>query len=124
MKSGNIIQEKSYLFALKVIKIGKILMDEKKEYILSKQLVRSGTAIGALVEEAIGGQSEKDFFSKMSIAYKEARETHYWIRLLRDSEYLESHNSKELLKDVDELQKIIGSIQKSLRSRIETHVIK
>ena len=118
MKTGNIIQEKSYTFALRIVKVYKFLIEDKKEYVLSKQLLRSGTAIGALVEEAIGGQSEKDFFAKMAIAYKEARETHYWIRLMRDSEYLANDISEDLLNDVDELQRIIGSIEKSIRAKI------
>jgi len=89
----------------------------KKEYILSKQLLRSGTSIGANIEEAIGGQSEKDFYAKPTIAYKEARETHYWIRLLTDTNYLSKEENKSLINDVDELLKIIGSIQKTLRSK-------
>jgi len=84
---------------------------------LSKQLLRSGTSIGANVEEAIGGQSEKDFFSKISISYKEARETHYWIRLLKDSGYIPEKQSISLLQDCEELQKIIGAIQRTIRSR-------
>jgi four helix bundle protein len=119
MKGGNIIQEKSYSFALKVVKISGLLVEERKEVILSKQLLRSGTSIGALVEEAIGGQTGKDFFAKMAIAYKEARETHYRIRLLHDSGYLDNQMSTELLNDVDELQRIIGSIQKTIRSKID-----
>ncbi len=79
---NNIIQRKSYDFAIRIVRIYKYLCEEKKEYTLSKQLLRSGTSIGANVEEAIGGQSEKDFFAKLTIAYKEARETKYWIRLL------------------------------------------
>jgi four helix bundle protein len=118
MKTGNVVQDKSYSFALKIVKIYKFLTEDKKEYVLSKQLLRSGTSIGALVEEAIGGQSEKDFYAKSAIAYKEARETHYWIRLLRDSEYLEIRIATDLLNDTDELQRIIGSIEKSVRSKI------
>jgi len=95
MKS-NVIQDKSYLFALKIIKTFRYLSQEKREFVLSKQLLRSGTSIGANVEEAIGGQSKRDFLAKISISYKEARETHYWIRLLTDSEYLDKELSKDL----------------------------
>lgn len=83
---------------------------------MSKQLLRCGTSIGANVEEAIGGQSDKDFFAKLTIAYKEARETHYWIRLLKDTDYLSEEQSESLLNDVTELLKIIGSIQKTIRN--------
>ncbi len=82
----NIIQIKSYAFAVRIVKVYKYLCEEKKEYVLSKQLLRSGTSIGANIEEAIGGQTDKDFFAKLNIAYKEAIETHYWIRLLNDTE--------------------------------------
>ena len=83
---------------------------------MSKQLLRSGTSIGANVEESIGGQSKADFFAKITIAYKETRETSYWIRLLKDSDYLTPEQSDDLLNDVEELLKIIGSIQKSVRN--------
>ena len=76
---------KSYAFALRIVNLYKYLVNEKHEYVLSKQILRSGTAIGANIEEAIGGQSNKDFVSKLSVAYKEARETRYWINLLRDT---------------------------------------
>lgn len=112
----NIIQIKSYAFAVRIVKVYQNLCDEKKEYVLSKQLIRSGTSIGANIEEAIGGQSEKDFYAKLTIAYKEAIETHYWIRLLTDN-YLSKEENKSLINDVDELLKIIGSIQKTLRSK-------
>jgi four helix bundle protein len=116
MKSENIVQTKSYDFALKIIKVYKYLSQEKKEFVLSKQLLRSGTSIGANVEESIGGQSKADFFAKITIAYKETRETSYWIRLLTDSDYLTPEQSDDLLKDVEELLKIIGSIQKAIRN--------
>lgn len=115
MKKDNVIQAKSYGFALRTIKLYKFLVEEKKEFVMSKQLLRSGTSIGANVEEAIGAQSKKDFFAKLTIAYKEARESHYWIRLLTDSDYLSKSESKGLLEDVEELLKIIGSIQKTIR---------
>ena len=113
----NVIQVKSYAFALRVIKVYRILCEEKKEFVLSKQLLRSGTSIGANIEEAIGGQTDKDFFAKLTIAYKESRETHYWIRLLRDSDYLTKEDGDELLDDINELLRIIGSIQKTLRAK-------
>lgn len=78
---NNILQEKSYTFALRIIETGQYLCNHKKEYVLSKQLLRAGTSIGANVEEAIGGQSGKDFFAKISISYKEARET-IWLHVL------------------------------------------
>lgn len=107
----NIIREKSYKFALRIIKLYRYLIKEKKEYILSKQILRSGTSIGANVEEAIGGYSDKDFIAKLSLAYKEARETKYWINLLIDSNYLELKITESLLEDCEEICKIIGSIQ-------------
>jgi len=118
MKKDNVVQIKSYDFAVKIVKVYKQLYDNRKEFVLSKQLLRSGTSIGANVEEAIGGQSDKDFYAKLTIAYKEARETHYWIRLLTDTDYLNKEESKYLLSDVDELLKIIGSIQKTMKTKI------
>ncbi len=117
MKKDNVLREKSYAFALRVIKTYQYLCDDRKEFVLSKQLLRSGTSIGANVEEAIGGQSEKDFFAKITISYKEVRETHYWLRLLTDSGYIPQNRSASLLKDCEELLKISGSIQKTIRSR-------
>ncbi len=94
----NIIQVKSYAFSLKIVKLYKQLVDEKREYVLSKQLLRSGTSIGANIEEAIGGQYEKDFYAKLTISYKEARETKYWLRLLKDSSYLEEDTANKSIK--------------------------
>ncbi len=110
MKSDNIIQIKSFQFALLVIRIVRQIQLDKKEYVLSKQILRSGTSIGANVEEAVGGFSRRDFYAKMHIAYKEARETGYWIRLLRESNI---YQEEELQIRLDELLKIIGSILKS-----------
>ena len=117
MKEDNVLRDKSYAFALRMVKTYRYLADERHEYNLSKQLLRSGTSIGANVEEAVGGQSEKDFASKLAIAYKEARETHYWIRLLRDTEYLTPKQADSLLGDTDELLRILGTILKTLKSR-------
>lgn len=97
MKTDNIIQIKSYAFAIKIVTTYRYLTEVKKEFVLSKQLLRSGTSIGSNVEEAIGGQSDKDFFTKITIAYKEARESKYWIRLLSDTGYFEKDKSRELL---------------------------
>jgi four helix bundle protein len=116
MKKDNIIQIKSYAFAIRIIKTYQFLCENKKEFVLSKQLLRCGTSVGANIEEAIGAQSDKDFYAKLTIAYKEARETNYWIRLLKDTDYLSEEIYCSLLKDIDELLRIIGSIQKTLRN--------
>lgn len=116
MKKDNVVQIKSYAFAVRIVKVYQFLCEQKKEFVLSKQLLRSGTSIGANIEEAIGRQSEKDFFAKLTISYKEARETHYWIRLLKDTNYLTEEQAGNLLKDADELLRIIGSIQKTMRN--------
>ncbi len=118
MKENNLVRDKSYQFALKIIKTFKFLQEEKKEFVLSKQLLKSGTSIGANIEEAIGGQSKKDFFAKLSIAYKEARETHYWIRLLRDSSFLNEQKANKLLDDCDELLRLLGSIQLTMQKKL------
>ena len=109
MKS-NIILEKSYAFAIRIVKLFQYLSSEKKEFVLSKQILRSGTSVGANVEEAVGGISKKEFRAKMSIAYKEARETHYWLRLLHDTDILDSKMFISLEKDNTELLKILYSI--------------
>ncbi|MBU0483122.1 MAG: four helix bundle protein [Proteobacteria bacterium] len=114
----NVVQEKSYAFALRIVKLYRWLGEKKKEFVLAKQILRSGTSIGANVEEAIGGQSDKDFRSKMVIAYKESRETHYWLRLLHDSEFIDDIAYQSLILDCEELLKIIGSITKTMREKI------
>lgn len=118
MKKDNIVQIKSYSFAVRIVKVYKHLSEHKKEFVLSRQLLRAGTSIGANIEEAIGAQSDKDFYAKMTIAYKETRETRYWIRLLTDTDFLTLEQNESLLKDIEELLKIIGSIQKTLRASI------
>ena len=84
----NILQVKSFRFAIEIVELFKKLSIDKREFVLSKQILKSGTSIGANVEEAIGGQSEADFMSKLSIAYKEARETAYWLRLLKETNFI------------------------------------
>ncbi|AXP80638.1 hypothetical protein CJ739_1550 [Mariniflexile rhizosphaerae] len=86
--SNNIILDKTYSFAVLMVRRSQKLVSEKKEYVLSKQILRSGTSIGANTEEAVGGISKKDFIAKLSIAYKEARETKYWLRILKDTGYI------------------------------------
>jgi len=117
MKQNNIIQEKSFAFAVRIVNLYKYLYEEKKEFVLSKQILRSGTSIGANIEESIGGQSDKDFFTKVTIAYKEARETVYWLKLLLATDYLNQEQADSLLKDAEEICKIIGKIQLSMKNR-------
>ena len=112
---NNPLAEKSYLFALEVVKISRFLRDEKREFILSKQLLRAGTSIGANIAEANGAISTADFSSKISIAYKESLETKYWLRLLQDSDYLEENIAVDLVEMADELSRIMFSILKSTR---------
>jgi len=118
MKKENIIQNKTYAFALKIIVLSRKLNHENNEFILSRQLLKSGTSIGANVEEAIGAKSRKDFYAKLTIAYKEARETSYWLRLLKDAQIAKEEDSNELLKELEEILKLIGSIQKTIKSTI------
>ena len=88
LKRENVIHDKSYAFAIEIIKLSQFLITDRKEYVLSKQLIRSGTAVGALLREAKFAQSKKDFIHKMSIALKEANETQYWISLLKDTGFI------------------------------------
>ncbi|WP_303389935.1 four helix bundle protein [Bacteroides caecimuris] len=114
--ASNPIVFKSKLFALKIIKTYKELTDTHKEYVLSKQLLRSGTSIGANVREAIRAQSRPDFISKMSIALKEASESEYWIELLTESDYLEENVGKRLMLDCQELISILTKIIKTAKT--------
>jgi len=108
-KKHNIVKEKSFAFALRIVEMYKFLV-EKKEFVFSKQLLRSGTAIGALVREAEHAESKADFIHKMAIAQKEANETDYWIELLYQSEYLKEAQYNSINKDIKELIKILASI--------------
>lgn len=117
MKQDNIIQHKSFAFAIRIVNLYKYLTSEKKEFVLSKQLLRSGTSVGANIEESIGGQSEKDFLSKISISYKEARESIYWLKLLQATDYLNQEQAENLLADAEEICKILGKIQITLKNR-------
>jgi four helix bundle protein len=110
MKKENVIKEKSYLFALRMIKAYKFLSTEQREFVLSKQMLRSGTAIGALIREAEFAQSTSDFIHKLSVALKEANETEYWILLLKDSEYISQEAFDSVHSDCIELIKLLTSI--------------
>ncbi|MEL3900403.1 MAG: four helix bundle protein [Treponema phagedenis] len=117
MKTDNVIVEKSKSFALKIIRIYKILCDDKREFILSKQMLRSGTSIGANVKEAIRGQSKADFYAKLFIALKEASETEYWLELLHESGYLSEENFSSIYPDCQEIIKILVAITKTKNSK-------
>lgn len=109
----NIVKNKSLDFALRIIKLYKILVDEKREFVMSKQLLRSGTAVGALIREAEHAESKADFIHKMAISLKEANETEYWIELLFQSEYLDENSYKSIQSESKELLKLLISIVKS-----------
>ncbi len=108
--------DKSYAFALRMVKLYKHLSFEKKEFILSKQVLRSGTSIGANVEEAIAASSRADFINKLNIAAKEARETIYWLRLLKDSSFISETSFESVYQDAVELKKILSSILLTTKS--------
>ena len=114
----NVIQKKSYSFAVRIVRLSQYLVGEKREFVLSKQVLRSGTSIGANVEEGIGGQSKPDFLSKMSIAYKEARETVYWLRLLKDTGYLTPTEFDSIHADAEEICRILSKIQTTTKATI------
>jgi four helix bundle protein len=113
----NVVREKSFLFALRVIKLNRFLQSEKREYVLSKQVLRSGTAIGALVREAEQAESNADFIHKMAIALKEAHETDYWIDLLFHSEIISKQEYNSINPDIIELIKLLTSIIKTAKQK-------
>ena len=112
----NIIIQKSYAFALQIIQLYKLLI-EKKEFVLSKQILRSGTSVGANIHEAVASESKKDFIHKLGIAVKEARETSYWLNLLKDSEYITSDEFNKLSNSCDEIIRILNSIILTTKER-------
>jgi len=111
----SVILDKSFKFAIKIVRLYQYLCNNKKEFTLSKQILKSGTSIGANVEEAHGGISTPDFSNKISIAYKEGKETKYWLRLLYETEYIDEKMFKSLYADCDEINKILFSIIKTTR---------
>ncbi len=112
----HIVRDKSFSFALRVVNLYKYLVNEKKEYILSKQVLRSSTAVGALIREAEQGESKADFIHKLAIALKEANETEYWLDLLFQSEYIEEKSYRSIHTDVKELIKLLTSIIKTSKT--------
>lgn len=113
----SILKSKTKSFALKIIKMYNYLCDEKKEYVMSKQVLRSGTSIGANIAEAFYAQSEADFIAKLYISRKEAGETIYWIELLKESSYIGCDEADSMIKDCDELLKILTSSIKTMKSK-------
>lgn len=114
-KKSNPLANKSYAFALEIVKLYKTITTDQKEYVLSKQLLRSGTSIGANISEANGAISQADFSAKISIAYKESLETKYWLNLLKDADYLDEEKASYLIQSADELSRIMFSILKATR---------
>jgi len=110
------IRDKSFAFAVRIVKLYQYLSDEKKEYILSKQILRSGTSIGALVREAQQAESKADFIHKLSIALKEANETDYWIDLLQETNYLSDPQYQSIKNDIVQLLKLLTSIIKTTKN--------
>jgi len=115
MMPNNNLYNKAYFFAIRIVKTFKYLTEEKREYVLSKQLLRSGTSIGANIAEANGGISKADFSAKLSISYKECLETKYWLSLLKDTEYLDLKTFESMYSDADEIAKILFTVLKKTR---------
>ena len=116
----NILLEKSYQFALRIVKLCRYLNDEKREFVLSKQILLSGTSIAAQIEEAQQGENRADFLHQLAVANKHAFKTNFWLRLLRDGEYLSDKQTKSLLEDCEELQKMLISTLKTTKKTLET----
>jgi four helix bundle protein len=117
MKEQNIVKDKSFEFAVRIINLYKHLTSNKQEYVMSKQLLRSGTSIGANICEAEQAQSSADFLSKISISLKESNESDYWIRLLHRTEYINEQEYKSIITDCKELTKLLTSIIKSIKQK-------
>lgn len=115
---SNPVREKSFKLAVRVVKLYKFLLKEKREEIMSKQLMRSGTSVGAMVREAVHAESKKDFVHKMSIAQKENNETLYWLELLKETDYLTEQQFDNIYKDADEVMSIIISIIKTTKRNL------
>ncbi|WP_026811127.1 four helix bundle protein [Arenibacter latericius] len=114
----NVVKNKSFDFAIRVVKLSQFLCDQQKEFVLSKQLLRSGTSVGAMVKEAEHAETKKDFIHKMAIAQKEINETMYWLELLFQTEYLNKEQFESVNTDALEIIKIITSIIKTAKANI------
>ncbi|MFH2095582.1 MAG: four helix bundle protein [Bacteroidota bacterium] len=113
----NIIITKTYSFAVKIVKFCFEMQDKRKEYVISHQLLKSGTSIGANMEESQGAISKAEFIAKVQISFKEAKETKFWLRLIKDAEVYQNNQSEQLLKDCNEIIVIIASILKSSKEK-------
>ncbi|MDR1129585.1 MAG: four helix bundle protein [Prevotellaceae bacterium] len=123
MKKRSVLRDKSLAFALRIVKLSQFLHD-KNEYVLSKQVLRSGTAIGASIHEAEYAQSDADFISKFSIALKEANETVYWLELLHATDYIETNLYENLIVDCNELTSMLVATIKTLKNKENTKIVK
>ena len=112
----NVVEEKSYRFAVRIVNLCKYVQNEHNEYVMTRQLLRSGTSIGANVAESQRAQSRADFISKLSIAHKEVYESKYWIRLLNETLYLDDRQAKSIMEDCIELEKLLTSILNSAKN--------
>jgi four helix bundle protein len=117
MERENLVKDKSFLFAVSAIKLARFLQREQNEYVISKQFLRSATSVGANVEEAMGGESERDFVHKLRIAYKESREAHYWLRLMIASETVPMERIGDLILEAESLIRILGKIISTTKSK-------
>lgn len=118
MRSNSIVYDKAFKFAVRIVNFYKYLSIEKHEFVLSKQLLRSGTSIGANISEALEGQSTKDFIAKLQISLKEANESRYWINLLKETDYIDEKIYNQLLSEIEEIIKILISILKTSKAKI------
>lgn len=119
MKDENIITEKSFAFAIRIVKLYKYLTNKKREFVISKQILRSGTSVGANIREAVAGQTKPMFAAKLNIALSEANETDYWIDLLNATEYLSDNEIRSLKEECVELIKLLTSIIKTARENLK-----
>jgi four helix bundle protein len=113
--SEKVVRPKSFAFALRIVKLSRYLQEQKREYVLSKQLLRSGTAIGALVREAEYAESRPDFIHKLAVALKEANETSYWLELLFQSDYIDEKGYNSIIDDLNELLRLLTAIIKTTK---------